>query len=70
MFVILRSPTKWGRQGNRTTDGLRRWLQDLYLDKPSEIERYDGASKKIVNAALDGTESRDLIKQEARELSK
>jgi hypothetical protein len=42
----------------------------LYLDKPSEIERYDGAFKKIVNAALDGTESRDLIKQEARELSR
>jgi hypothetical protein len=50
-----------GTARDRTTDGLRRRLhRDLYLDKPSEIERYDGAFKKIVNAALDDTESRTL----------
>jgi hypothetical protein len=71
MFVILRSPTNGDGKGTEPpTVYVDGFTGDLYLDKPSEIERYDGAFKKIVNAALDDTESRDLIKQEARELSK
>jgi hypothetical protein len=65
MFVILRSPTNGDVKGTEPpTVYVDGFTGDLYLDKPSEIEQ------KIVNAALDDTESRDLIKQEARELSK
>ncbi|MFE3941111.1 DUF5753 domain-containing protein [Streptomyces sp. NPDC059118] len=42
----------------------------LYLDKPNEIERYDGAFQSIWGSALDEADSTSLLKQAARELSK
>ncbi|MEU1324164.1 helix-turn-helix transcriptional regulator [Streptomyces microflavus] len=42
----------------------------LYLDKPNEIERYDGAFTSIWGSALDEAGSTSLLKQAVRELSK
>jgi Domain of unknown function (DUF5753) len=42
----------------------------LYLDKPTEIERYNAAFSAIWDSALDDTGSRDLLNQAARELGK
>ncbi|MEU6617824.1 helix-turn-helix domain-containing protein [Streptomyces parvus] len=42
----------------------------LYLDKPNEIERYDGAFTSIWGSALDEAGSASLLKQAVRELSK
>jgi len=67
MFVILRSPTNGDVKGTEPpTVYVDGFTGDLYLDKPSEIERYDGAFTKRVNAALDDTE---VGPYQARELS-
>jgi transcriptional regulator with XRE-family HTH domain len=70
-FVILRFPSNGdGKETEPPTVYVDGFTGDLYLDKPSEIERYDGAFKRIVNVALGETESKELLKQSAGELSK
>ncbi|MGP3966637.1 helix-turn-helix domain-containing protein [Streptomyces sp. 6N223] len=65
-FVILRFPLK--TDGSETeppvvyVDG---YTGGLYLDKPQEIEQYDGAFRGIWEAALDEQASRRLIAEVA-----
>lgn len=69
-FVLMRFPTNGeGRDTEPPTVYMDGFTGDLYLDKPNEIERYDGAFTSIWGSALDEAGSRDLLEQAARELS-
>ncbi len=68
-FVILRFPLNGdGRASEPPTVYVDGFTGDLYLDKPREIERYDGAFSGIWSAALDEKASQDLLRQASREL--
>ncbi|MFD5187388.1 helix-turn-helix domain-containing protein [Streptomyces sp. NPDC058357] len=65
-FVTLRFPVNT----EPPTVYVEGFTGALYLDKPNEIERYDGAFQSIWGSALDEADSTSLLKQAARELSK
>jgi len=68
-FVILRFPTNGdGREGEPPTVYVDGFTGALYLDKPNEIKRYDGAFHAIRDVALDDQESKRRILLAAREL--
>ncbi|MFD7086799.1 helix-turn-helix domain-containing protein [Streptomyces sp. NPDC059896] len=70
-FVIMRFPTTGdGRETEPPTVYVEGFTGALYLDKPNEIERYDGAFTSIWGSALDEAGSTSLLKQAAKELSK
>lgn len=70
-FTMLRFPL--GGDGQPTeppTVYVDGFTGDLYLDKPNEIERYDGAFQSIWGSCLGHRETQRLIQQAARELRK
>jgi len=68
-FVILRFPLNGdGREAEPTTVYVDGYTGDLYLDKPSEIDRYKEAYASISGSSLDEPSSIKLILQAAREL--
>lgn len=70
-FAMLRFPL--GGDGQPTeppTVYIGGFTGDLYLDKPDEIERYDGAFQAIWGSCLGAEETQRLIRQAARELRK
>ncbi|MFC8079205.1 helix-turn-helix domain-containing protein [Streptomyces sp. NPDC057307] len=70
-FITMRFPvTGDGRDTEPPTVYVEGFTGALYLDKPNEIERYDGAFESIWGSALDEAGSTSLLKQAARELSK
>ncbi|MFE2374998.1 helix-turn-helix domain-containing protein [Streptomyces sp. NPDC059398] len=70
-FVTLRFPTHGDSPYvEPPTVYVEGFTGALYLDKPNEIERYDGAFKSIWGSALGAADSTSLLKQAARELSK
>jgi transcriptional regulator with XRE-family HTH domain len=67
-FVILRFPLNGdGKETEPPTVYVDGFTGALYLDKPSEIERYAQAFTDIWETALDEGPSRDLIQQATRE---
>jgi len=67
-FVLLEFPPNGnGQPSEPTTVYVDSFTGALYLDKPHEVARYDGAFKDIWRAASDEAVSRDLIIKEARE---
>lgn len=70
-FVTLRFPPSGdGRDPEPPTVYVEGFTGALYLDKPKEIDRYDGAFVSIRGSALDETSSMGLLRQAVRELSK
>lgn len=70
-FVTLRFPANGDSSyGEPPTVYVEGFAGALYLDKPNEIERYDGAFTSIWGSALDEAGSTSLLKQAVRELSK
>lgn len=70
-FVTMRFPTTDdGRDTEPPAVYVEGFTGALYLDKPHEIERYDGAFTSIWGSALDEAGSTSLLKQAARELRK
>lgn len=70
-FVTLRFPVNGDSSyGEPPTVYVEGFAGALYLDKPNEIERYDGAFTSIWGSALDEAGSTSLLKQAVRELSK
>lgn len=70
-FVRTRFPTTSdGRETEPPTVHVEGFTGALYLDKTSEIERYDGAFASIWGSALDEAGSTNLLQQAAGELSK
>lgn len=68
-FVILRFPTNGdGREAEPPTVYVDGFTGALYLDKPGEIERYDGAFHAIRASALNDQDSKHRILIAAREL--
>lgn len=68
-FVILRFPTNGdGRETEPPTVYVDGFTGALYLDKPNEIERYNGAFQAIRDVALDDDHSKRRILIAAREL--
>ncbi|MGP4109481.1 helix-turn-helix domain-containing protein [Streptomyces sp. 4N509B] len=66
-FGVLRFPRKGdGADTEPPTVYADGYTGDLYLDKPSEVERYDRAFSDIWNAALDEQETRALLSQAVR----
>jgi transcriptional regulator with XRE-family HTH domain len=69
-FVFLRFPLNGGGQESEPpTVYTDLYTGALYLDKPSEIERYGSAFAGIWASALDEAASARLIQQAAKELS-
>ncbi len=69
-FVILRFPLNGdGKETEPPTVYVDGFTGALYLDKPSEIERYTKAFTDIWDTALDVAPSRDLIQKAAREFT-
>ncbi|WP_405799404.1 helix-turn-helix domain-containing protein [Streptomyces sp. NBC_01506] len=68
-FVTLRFPAT-GRGTEPPTVYVEGFTGALYLDKPNEVERYDGVFESIWGSTLDEAGSTRLLKQAARELSK
>jgi Domain of unknown function (DUF5753)/Helix-turn-helix domain len=69
-FVILRFPLNGdGKEAEPTTVYVDGYTGDLYLDKPSEIDRYNEAYASISGSSLDEPSSKKLILQAARELA-
>jgi transcriptional regulator with XRE-family HTH domain len=67
-FVLLEFPPNGnGQPSEPTTVYVDGFTGALYLDKPHEVARYDGAFKDIWRAASNEAASRDLIIKEARE---
>jgi hypothetical protein len=68
-FVILGFP-QTTRSGFSEPDTvfIENFTEDLYLDKPSEVERYALAFDQVSENSLDESETRDLIKDVARSL--
>lgn len=48
---------------------LETFTGDMYLEKPVDVDRYDGAYRTIQRAALDEQASRDLLRTVAREFA-
>ncbi|MFD7117519.1 helix-turn-helix domain-containing protein [Streptomyces sp. NPDC059922] len=70
-FIMMHFPTTGdGRETEPPTVYVEGFTGALYLDKPNEIERYDGAFTSIQGSALDEAGSTSLLKQAAKELSK
>lgn len=70
-FEILRFPTNGnGLDSEPPTVYADLFTGALYLDKPSEVDRYDQAFASVWDVALDETESRDRIHQSAEGLEK
>ena len=68
-FVILRFPLNGdGRASEPPTVFADGFTGELYLDKPREIERYDEAFGGMWSAALDETETRELMERATEEL--
>ncbi len=68
-FVILRFPLNGdGKQTEPPTVYVDSFTGALFLDKPGEVARYDGAFKNIWSEASDEAQSTNLIAQVAREL--
>jgi transcriptional regulator with XRE-family HTH domain len=68
-FVILRFPLNGdGKETEPPTVYCDGFTGALYLDKPSEIERYTQAFKDIWDSALGEAASRGLLHQASREL--
>jgi transcriptional regulator with XRE-family HTH domain len=68
-FEILRFPLNGdGREAEPTTVYVDGFTGDLYLDKPSEIERYAKAFAGIWDASLDESASSSQIHRAAEEL--
>jgi hypothetical protein len=59
-----------GRESEPATVYMDGFTGALYLDKPSEVERYAQAFESIWAAALNEEKSRPLILQAAKELAK
>lgn len=67
-FVLLRFPTNGdGKETEPPTVHMDGFTGALYLDKPNEIARYDGAFQRIWDAALNDAASKDLLIEAARE---
>lgn len=65
-FVILRFPRNGdGTETEPPTVFADGYTGDLYLDKPQEVERYDGAFKNIWEKSLDEQASRRLLSKVA-----
>jgi transcriptional regulator with XRE-family HTH domain len=70
-FVILRFPAGGdGRDSEPATVYKDGFTGALYLDKPSEVQRYTQAFGSIRDVCLDEDASRSLIQQAAEELRK
>jgi transcriptional regulator with XRE-family HTH domain len=70
-FVILRFPAGGdGQDSEPATVYKDGFTGALYLDKPTEVERYTQAFGSIRDACLDEDASRGLIQQAAEELRK
>ncbi|WP_330175828.1 helix-turn-helix domain-containing protein [Streptomyces sp. NBC_01498] len=70
-FVTMRFPVGAdGRETEPPTVYVEGFTGALYLDKPNEIARYDGAFESIWGSAHDEAGSTSLLKQAARELGK
>jgi hypothetical protein len=68
-FTILRFPLNGsGEESEPPTVYAELFTGAVYLEKPSEIERYSGAFSGIRQQALDEASSRDLIRQAGEEL--
>lgn len=69
-FVILRFPLNGdGRQSEPPTVYVDGFTGALYLDKPSEIERYASAFTEMWDTALAEGPSRDMIQHAIREFA-
>ncbi len=69
-FVMLRFPLNGdGKETEPPTVYVDGFTGALYLDKPSEIERYAQAFTDIWDASLDEAPSQDLIQRAAREFT-
>ncbi|MDT0309757.1 DUF5753 domain-containing protein, partial [Streptomyces sp. DSM 44917] len=65
-FVILRFPLNGeGRETEPPTVYADGYTGCLYLDKPNEVEQYDGAFRRIWDAALDDRASLRLVAEVA-----
>jgi len=70
-FVMMRFPTNgYGKYTEPPTVYVEGFTGALYLDKPHEIERYDGAFKSIWGSALDDAGSTRFLEHAMKELSK
>jgi hypothetical protein len=68
-FTLLRFPLNGnGEESEPPTVYAELHTGAVYLDKPSEIERYSGAFGGFWQQALDEPMSRDLIRQAAEDL--
>lgn len=68
-FTMLRFPLSGdGQPTEPPTVYVDGFTGDLYLDKPNEIERYDGAFQAIWGRCLGREETRRLLQQATREL--
>lgn len=68
-FTILRFPLNGGGVDSEPpTIYQEMHTGALYLDKPTEIERFDAAFEAIWDAALDERSSRDLIAKTAKDM--
>ena len=64
LVYLLRFPLNGsGEESEPPTVYAELYTGAVYLEKPSEIERYNGAFSSIWEQALDETSSRDLIRQ-------
>ncbi|GLY18160.1 helix-turn-helix domain-containing protein [Kineosporia rhizophila] len=70
-FITLRFPVKLdGRDSEPPTVYVESFTGALYLDKPSELARYDAAWDELWQSALDEEGSAHLIRQAAREFER
>lgn len=68
-FTILRFPVNGGGQESEPpTIYQEMYTGALYLDKPTEVERFDAAFEAIWNTALDERSSRKLISKTAEDM--
>jgi transcriptional regulator with XRE-family HTH domain len=68
-FIILRFPLNGGGADSEPpTIYQEMYTGALYLDKPTEVERFDAAFQAIWNTALDEQSSKALIGKTAEEL--
>lgn len=67
-FVILDFGTdNKGKPAEPPVVYLESLTGDMYLEKPNDVDRYHGAHQALMDAALDETASRTLLRQVARE---
>ncbi|MDT0400058.1 Scr1 family TA system antitoxin-like transcriptional regulator, partial [Streptomyces edwardsiae] len=70
-FTLLRFPVNGdGQPMEPPTVYMEGFTGDLYLDKPQEIERYDGAFTSLWGAALDHQGTQNILRQAAKEFSR